>query len=115
METRIPRGMEKPPQLATYDGTSDPDDHIKNIEAMLQYHNVSGAIKCRLFPTTLRKGAMSWYKNLAPESITSWRNLKAQFARHFTASRRHPKSEATLEGIVQGKDEPLRAYIERFN
>ena len=58
---------------------------------------------------------MSWYKNLAPESITSWRNLKAQFARHFTASRRHPKSEATLEGIIQGKDEPLRAYIERFN
>jgi hypothetical protein len=64
MDTRIPRGLEKPPPLALYDGTSDPGDHIENIEAMLHYHNVSGAIKCRLFPITLRKGAMTWYKNL---------------------------------------------------
>ena len=37
------------------------------------------------------------------------------FSRHFTASRRHPKTEASLEAIIQGKDESLRAYIERFN
>ncbi|XP_058761565.1 uncharacterized protein LOC131634955 [Vicia villosa] len=58
---------------------------------------------------------MTWYKSLPDESITSWRVLGILFSRHFTASRRHPKSEASLEAIIQGKDESLRAYIERFN
>ncbi|MCI70988.1 hypothetical protein A2U01_0092251, partial [Trifolium medium] len=56
-----------------------------------------------------------WYKNLPPESITSWNNLREQFTRHFTASRAQPKTKATLEAIYKGKDEPLRRYIERFN
>ncbi|XP_058783321.1 uncharacterized protein LOC131657997 [Vicia villosa] len=58
---------------------------------------------------------MTWYKSLPDESITSWKVLGKLFSRHFTASRRHPKSEASLEAIIQGKDESLRAYIERFN
>ena len=58
---------------------------------------------------------MSWYKSLPDESISSWRQLGRMFSRHFTASRRHPKTEASFEAIIQGKDESLRAYIERFN
>ncbi|XP_058755191.1 uncharacterized protein LOC131628374 [Vicia villosa] len=58
---------------------------------------------------------MTWYKSLPDESITSWKVLRKLFSRHFTASRRHPKSEASLEAIIQGKEESLRAYIERFN
>ena len=58
---------------------------------------------------------MAWYKSLPDESISSWRQLGRTFSRHFTASRRHPKTEASLEAIIQGKEEPLRAYIERFN
>ena len=91
MEAPIPPGMEKPPHLKEYDGVADPVDHIDKFEAMLHYHNVGGPIKCRLFPTTLRKEAMDWYKGLAPGSITSWRNLENQFISSFTASRRHPK------------------------
>ncbi|MCI75486.1 hypothetical protein A2U01_0096755, partial [Trifolium medium] len=48
-------------------------------------------------------------------SVSSWRDLTEQFCRHFTASRRNPKTVATLEAIIQGKDEPLRNIIERFN
>ena len=58
---------------------------------------------------------MSWYKSLPDESITSWKQLGRIFSRHFTASHRHPKSEASLEAIIQGRDESLRAYIECFN
>ncbi|XP_058774979.1 uncharacterized protein LOC131649235 [Vicia villosa] len=58
---------------------------------------------------------MTWDKSLPDESITSWKVLGKLFSRHFTASRRHPKSEASLEAIIEEKDESLRAYIERFN
>ncbi|MCI28517.1 hypothetical protein A2U01_0049718, partial [Trifolium medium] len=42
-------------------------------------------------------------------------DLREQFTRHFTASRAQPKTEATLEAIYQGREEPLRKFIERFN
>src|SRR4051812_11819983 len=58
---------------------------------------------------------MTWYKSLPDESITSWKVLGKLFSRHFTASCKHPKSEASMEAIIQGKDESLQAYKERFN
>ncbi|MCI69110.1 hypothetical protein A2U01_0090371 [Trifolium medium] len=42
-----------------YDGSTDPDNHIENIEVVLDYRGVRRSIKCKLFPTTLRKGAMA--------------------------------------------------------
>ena len=71
IDTQLPIGLEKPPPLGTYDGTHDPDEHIENIDALLDYRGVRGAIKCRLFPTTLKKGEMPWYKSLSDKSITS--------------------------------------------
>ncbi|MCI85282.1 hypothetical protein A2U01_0106561, partial [Trifolium medium] len=44
--------------LGTYDGQTDPDEDVDNINAILDFRMVSGAIRCRLFPTTLRKGAI---------------------------------------------------------
>ncbi|MCI52149.1 hypothetical protein A2U01_0073393, partial [Trifolium medium] len=68
MDVPLPVGLEKPPAMDTYDGSTDPDDHIENIEAVLEYRGARGSIKCKLFPTTLRKGAMAWYKSLPPGS-----------------------------------------------
>ncbi|MCI47432.1 hypothetical protein A2U01_0068674, partial [Trifolium medium] len=88
MRAPIPAGFEKPPSLATYDGKTDPDDHVDSINAILDFRRVSRAIRCRLFPTTPRRRAMAWYQSLAPEFVSSWRDLTDQFRRHFTASRR---------------------------
>ncbi|XP_058759561.1 uncharacterized protein LOC131632859 [Vicia villosa] len=107
----LPRGMEKPSALDSYDGTTDPDEHI----AVMEYHVVRGSIKCRIFSMTLTKGTMTWYRNLSANSIHSWAELKSLFYNHFRASRRHLKFEASLEAIVQGADEPLRAYLDKFN
>jgi hypothetical protein len=76
---------------------------------------VQGAVKCKLFVTTLRRGDVTWFKNLRRNSIDSWRDLCYEFTTHFTASRTQPKTMASLEAIVQGKSEPLQDYIERFN
>jgi len=101
--------------MDSYDGTTDPDKHIENIEAVLIYRSVHGAVKCKLFVTMLRRGVVTWFKNLRRNSIDSWSDLCYEFTTHFTASRTQPKTVASLEAIVQGKIEPLRDYIERFN
>ena len=57
--------------MYSYDGTTDPDEHIENIEAVLTYRSVHGAVKCKLFVTMLRRGAVTWFKNLRRNSIDS--------------------------------------------
>ena len=71
MDTPILVGLKKPPNLGTYDGTGDPNDHLKNIDAFINYRDISGTATWRLFPTTLRKGGITWYKSLTEEFITS--------------------------------------------
>ncbi|CAJ2653396.1 unnamed protein product [Trifolium pratense] len=115
LQAPVPKGFERPPALPAYDGLTDPDEHIASINATLNFLRVSGAIRCRIFPTTLRKGAMAWYHSLPPRSIVSWMDLSDQFRRHFTASRKQPKTEAVLDAIFQGDNESLRSFIERFN
>ncbi|CAJ2643857.1 unnamed protein product [Trifolium pratense] len=115
LQAPVPKGFERPPALPAYDGLTDPDEHIASINATLNFLRVSGAIRCRIFPTTLRKGAMAWYHSLPPRSIVSWMDLSDQFRRHFTASRKQPKTEAVLDAIFQAENESLRSFIERFN
>ncbi|MCI67330.1 hypothetical protein A2U01_0088588, partial [Trifolium medium] len=69
MRLSLPVRLEKPTPMDIYDGSTDPNDHIENIDVVLDYTGVRGSIKCKLFPTTLRKGAMTWYKSLPPGSI----------------------------------------------
>ncbi|MCH84045.1 hypothetical protein A2U01_0004875, partial [Trifolium medium] len=111
----LPPGLERPPKLAKYDGQGDPDEHISVFNIQLDYLRVSGDIKCRLFSTALTKKALDWYKTLPRDSIHSWSQLSKQFRSRFTASRRPPKTIASLEAIVQRREETLRAYIERFS
>jgi len=101
--------------MDSYDGTTDPDEHIENIEAVLTYRSVQGVAKCKLFVTTLRQGAVTWFKNLPRNSIDSWSDLCDEFTTQFTASRTQRKTVASLEAIIQGKNQPLRDYIETFN
>jgi len=78
----IPRGLEKPPQMDSYDGTSDPDEYIENIEVVLMYRSV--------------RGAMTWFKNLRINSIDTWGHLCHEFTTHFTASMTQPETVASL-------------------
>ncbi|GAU51788.1 hypothetical protein TSUD_415740 [Trifolium subterraneum] len=100
MDIPLPRGLEKPPTLDKYDGTTDPDEHVQSVETALDYRNLRGSIKCKLFPLSLTRGASTWWRNLPPGSIDSWEELCRMFTSHFTTSRRHPKTVASLKAIV---------------
>ncbi|GAU51169.1 hypothetical protein TSUD_412040 [Trifolium subterraneum] len=101
-----------PTECPARDGISE---HIQSVETVLDYRNLRGAIKCKLFPLSLIRGASTWWRNLPPSSIDSWEELCRMFTTHFTTSRWHPKTVANLKAIIQGPEESLRSYIERFN
>ena len=70
---------------------------------------------CRAFPTTLRGLARIWFSRLMLNSISTFKDLSAQFASHFIRGHRYKKSIACLMSIRQWEDETLRSYIARFN
>ncbi|KAK3020511.1 hypothetical protein RJ639_045453 [Escallonia herrerae] len=76
---------------------------------------VSDAVMCRAFPTTLRKAAHAWFKSLQPRSIYSFVQLADLFQKHFVSSRSRRKNSASLLNIVQEKDESLACFLGRFN
>ena len=82
---------------------------------LMHLQGVADEIMCRAFPTTLKGPARVWFSRLMPNSISTFKELSAQFTAHFISGHRYKKSTACLMSIKQRKEETLRAYISRFN
>ncbi|KAK3024464.1 hypothetical protein RJ639_043185 [Escallonia herrerae] len=103
------------PQCDLYDGTRDPGEHVYQFETNMLLLQVSDAVMCRAFPTTLRKAAHAWFKSLQPRSIYSCGQLSDLFQKHFVSSRSRRKNSTSLLNIVQEKNESLACFLGRFN
>ncbi|GKV25870.1 hypothetical protein SLEP1_g35251 [Rubroshorea leprosula] len=77
----------KIPQLETYDGTKDPDDHLHAFYSCMQAQNASDALMCKIFPSTLRGNARTWYYSLPLRSISSYTEMASAFATKFSSRR----------------------------
>nr|KYP32903.1 hypothetical protein KK1_046301 [Cajanus cajan] len=114
METPLPRGW-KPLHLDRYDSTTDPDEHIDLYTTQVNLYTNNDAILCRVFPTSLKGAALNWYTQLPAESIDNFNTLIRQFTAQYATSRPHHMTSAALANLMQGDDEPLRAFMERFS
>ena len=63
----------------------------------------------------LKGAARIWFSRLTPDSISTFKELSAQFTVHFIGGHRYKRSTACLMSIKQREDETLRSYISRFN
>ncbi|XP_030924922.1 uncharacterized protein LOC115951948 [Quercus lobata] len=82
---------------------------------MMHLQGVADEIMCRAFPITLKGPARIWFSKLTPNSISTFKELSAQFASHFIGGHRYKKSTACLMNIKQREDKTLRSYITHFN
>ena len=103
------------PQIDSYDGVKDPLDHLETFKTSMHLQGVADEIMCRAFPTTLKGAARIWFNQLMPNSISTFKELSAQFTVHIIGGHRYKKSTACLMSIKEREDETLRSYISRFN
>ncbi|KAK3016528.1 hypothetical protein RJ639_006851 [Escallonia herrerae] len=96
------------PQCYLYDGSRDPREHVYQFQTNMLLLQVSDAVMCRAFPTTLRKAAHAWFKSLRPRSIHSLAQLSDLFQKHFVSSRTQRKNSASLLNVVQERNESFQ-------
>ncbi|GKV49566.1 hypothetical protein SLEP1_g56308 [Rubroshorea leprosula] len=105
----------KIPQLETYDGMKDPDDHLHAFYSCMQAQNASDALMCKIFPSTLRGNARTWYYSLPPRSISSYTEMTSAFTTKFSSRRLIRKTTSELMTVKQKDGESLKNYMSRFN
>jgi len=101
--------------LDSYDGLTDPREHIQNIRGSLELVIHDNDIMCKILPTTFRGNMRTWYNNLKSGSILSFQDLYAKLVTRFSTNIHTKKSSTELFGIIQGEKESTQAYLRRFN
>ncbi|XP_074336267.1 uncharacterized protein LOC141673422 [Apium graveolens] len=102
------------PTIKAYNGTENPDNHVKTFSNALLLHPVNDTIKCRAFPQNLPGIAQRWYRHLSLNYMGSFKELSQAFIKQFISGRVHEKSSTSLIGIVQPAKESLKDYLNRF-
>ncbi|GKV05244.1 hypothetical protein SLEP1_g17278 [Rubroshorea leprosula] len=92
----------------------DPDDHLHAFYSCMQAQNASDALMCKIFLSTLRGNARTWYYSLPPRSISSYTEMASAFATKFSSRRLIRKTTTELMRVKQRDGESLKNYMSRF-
>ncbi|XP_058220284.1 uncharacterized protein LOC131330646 [Rhododendron vialii] len=114
MGRTLPRKF-KMPQLETFNGSTDPLDHLETYKSLMHLQAMLDQVMCRAFPVTLKASARAWFNKLPPGSIRSFKELSTSFVSYFKAGQRYGKPATHLLMVKQGRWESLREYTTKFN
>nr|GFA93195.1 reverse transcriptase domain-containing protein [Tanacetum cinerariifolium] len=79
----FPKKTWMPNNVKTYDGSDDPEDHLKIFQAAAKVERWAMPIWCHMFNSTLTGSARVWFDGLPPESVDSYDDLKKAFLTNF--------------------------------
>ncbi|GJR22124.1 reverse transcriptase domain-containing protein [Tanacetum coccineum] len=100
--------------VKTYDGTGDPEDHVKIFQAAAQVERQAMPIWCHMFNLTLIGAARVWFDELHPESIDGYKDLKAAFLAYFMQQKKYVKDPIKIHNIKQRDGETIEEFMEQF-
>ena len=60
------------PKFMTYNGTSDPFDHIMHFRQLMTLDIGNDALLCKVFPASLYGQAFSWFHRFSKNSVNNF-------------------------------------------
>nr|GEX22871.1 reverse transcriptase domain-containing protein [Tanacetum cinerariifolium] len=108
------RKARMPNNIKTYDGTGDPEDHVKIFQAAAQVERSAMPTWCHMFNSTLIGAARVWFDELPPESIDGYKDTKAAFLSYFMQQKKYVRDLVEIHNIKQWDGETLEDFMERF-
>ncbi|XP_026430476.1 uncharacterized protein LOC113342348, partial [Papaver somniferum] len=103
------------PVFECYDGSSDPAAHLRYYNRILARWDNDDAVLCRYFPSSLKGSALSWFDNLPPNSIDSYRQLTEKLLRTYMYNKVVNTGMNKLFSLEVGHKETIREYTDRWH
>ncbi|GJX47167.1 reverse transcriptase domain-containing protein [Tanacetum coccineum] len=108
------RKTRMPNKVKNYDGKGDPEDHVKNFQAVAHVERWAMPTWCHMFNSTLIGAARVWFDELPLESIDGYKDLKAAFLAYFMQQKKYVKDPVEIHNIKQREGETIEEFMERF-
>ena len=67
------------PLFNSYDGKTNPVEHVSHHIQMMSLHTHNDALICKLFPSSLGPAALRWFNGLRKGSIHNFSKLIQEF------------------------------------
>ncbi|GAU44843.1 hypothetical protein TSUD_400440 [Trifolium subterraneum] len=105
----------KSPHLPTFDGKTDPVEHLMAVGTQTAIIGAPEHLRCKLLSGTLKDAALRWYMNLPNNSIESYADFHKKFIHQFSGTKHVKVTATSLFTIRQNYAETLREYLARFS
>nr|GFA72830.1 reverse transcriptase domain-containing protein [Tanacetum cinerariifolium]GFA91894.1 reverse transcriptase domain-containing protein [Tanacetum cinerariifolium] len=88
-----------PGHQKTYDGSDNPEDHMKIFQAAANVERWAMPTWYNMFNSTLTGSARVWFDDQPPESINSYDDLKKAFLANFLQQKKYIKEPVEMHNI----------------
>ncbi|GKB01233.1 reverse transcriptase domain-containing protein [Tanacetum coccineum] len=103
-----------PSHVKTYDGSGDPEDHLKLFQSAAKTEAWAMPTWCHMFNSTLTGNARVWFDKLPKESIDSYEDLRTAFRENYLQQTKHIKDPVEIHHIKQRDGESTEDFMERY-
>ncbi|GJT34460.1 reverse transcriptase domain-containing protein [Tanacetum coccineum] len=103
-----------PSHVKTYDGSGDPEDHLKLFQSAAKTEGWAMPTWCHMFNSTLTGNARVWFDKLPKESIDSYEDLRTAFRENYLQQTKHIKDPVEIHHIKQRDGESTEDFMERI-
>ena len=105
----MPSRFTRPP-FNSYDGKTDPVEHVSHYIHMMSLHTHNDALMCKVFPSSLEPMALRWFNGLQKGFIHSFSELIQEFDAQFITCSQVSQPVDALLSMKMRVSETFRSY-----
>ena len=102
------------PPFNSYDGKTDPVEHISHYIHMMSLHTHNDVLMCKVFPSSLEPTTLRWFNGLRKGFIHNFAKLIQEFGARLVTCSWVPQPMDMLLSIKMRVSETLRSYVSRY-
>nr|GEZ24312.1 reverse transcriptase domain-containing protein [Tanacetum cinerariifolium] len=103
-----------PSNVKTYDGSRDPEDHLKIFHATGKVEKRAMPTWCHMFNSILTESARVCFDDLPLESVDSYDDLKKEFLANYLQQKKCIKDPVEIHHIKQREGGSTEDFMQRF-
>ncbi|GKA62637.1 reverse transcriptase domain-containing protein [Tanacetum coccineum] len=100
--------------IKTYDGSEDPEDHLKIFQAAAKTERWAMPTWCHMFNSTLTGNTRVWFDDLPHESIDSYDDLKKAFLKNYLQQKKCIKDPVEIHNIKRRDGESTKEFVRMY-